>query len=632
MKKPSSTLLNLAPLEEKLHSYLVDDQLEVRQGLLKLLSQPKFKRDLELTRPELRKQVLEWVKIIGKEGYGALGFDKKFGGSSNMAGFLAAFETLAFHDLSLLIKYGVQFGLFGGSIHNLGTEKHHKKYLNDAGHAKLLGCFAMSEIGHGSNVAGLRTQATYDAKTQEFIIHTPDRQAWKEWIGNAAEDARLATVFCQLKVDGEQQGVHAILVPIRNAKGDLLPGIRCEDDGLKEGLNGVDNGRLAFNKVRVPRENLLDRFASVTPEGKYQSSIENVNRRFFTMLGTLVGGRVSIAASANAAAKSAITIAVRYAEKRRQFGPPEKEENLLLDYPIHQRRLLPRLAKTYAMHFALKELTDNFVQATTTEDRRLIELQAAALKPGATWHGLDTIQACREACGGQGYLAENRFADLKADLDVFATFEGDNTVLYQLVAKERLKSFSQKLRKGGKKAIANLVKDQLLNRIENRNPLTNQTLSKFQSLRGMQKLLAQREAHQLYVCATKFRDLKKEKGTETAMLRLQPQLLQYANAYMEHIVFHSFVDGISGTKKSTNPELNNILQDLVRLHFYSTINQDRGWFVENQYLSARASKLLEEQIDKQCRKIRPHAQLLVNAFGIPDQLLMAPIATDPKRY
>ena len=69
---------------------------------------------------------------------------------------MAAFETLAFGDLSLLVKCGVQFGLFGGAVLHLGTERHHERYLRDVASLELPGCFAMTETGHGSNVQALR--------------------------------------------------------------------------------------------------------------------------------------------------------------------------------------------------------------------------------------------------------------------------------------------------------------------------------------------------------------------------------------------------------------------------------------------------------------------------------------------
>jgi hypothetical protein len=166
--------------------------------------------------------------------------------------------------------------------------------------------------------------------------------------------------------------VHAFVVPIRDENGQPLPGIRIEDNGLKLGLNGVDNGRIWFDHVRIPRTELLNGYGDVTPDGKYQSHIESPSVRFFVMIGTLVGGRIGVAISANCASKSALTIAIRYAAWRRQFGPPGAEkETLLLDYPMHQRRLLPLLANVFALDFALKEIVRQREKRAVDTSRQL---------------------------------------------------------------------------------------------------------------------------------------------------------------------------------------------------------------------------------------------------------------------
>ena len=152
----------------------------------------------------------------------------------------------------------------------------------------------------------------YDAATGEFVIDTPRNLARKEWIGNAANHGQVATVFAQLQIphtdasgaaEMESYGVHAFLVPIRSADGCPMPRVRIQDGGEKMGLNGVDNGRLWFDQVRIPRDNLLDRFASVSEDGVYESPIPSEGRRFFTMLSTLVGGRIAVGSGGNSAAK-----------------------------------------------------------------------------------------------------------------------------------------------------------------------------------------------------------------------------------------------------------------------------------------------------------------------------------------
>lgn len=273
----------------------------------------------ELSIDAYRERVRDIVVEMAATGQTGMGFPKRYGGGGDVGASIAAFETAAFGDLSVLVKTGVQFGLFGGAILHLGTERHHDAYLPDLITGKLMGCFAMTETGHGSNVQALGTVARYDAAAQEFVITTEGDHARKDYIGNAARHGELAVVFAQLEVGGETEGVHAFVVPIRSG-GEAAPGVDIEDDGRKMGLNGVDNGRIRFDGVRVPREALLNRFADVTPEGVYKSTIDNPDRRFFTMLGTLVQGRVSVGGAGVNAAKVALAVATKYALRRRQFA------------------------------------------------------------------------------------------------------------------------------------------------------------------------------------------------------------------------------------------------------------------------------------------------------------------------
>ena len=317
---------------------------------------------------QFRERVKDLVVEIAGTGESGYGFPKEYGGGEDYGANVANFETLAFGDLSLLVKVGVQFGLFGGAVYQLGTKPHHDQYVSDIISGKLLGCFAMTETGHGSNVQALGTTASYDVGSREFIINTPDEESRKDYIGNAAAHGQAAAVFAQLIVGGESKGVHALYVQLRDKKGKVLPGIRIEDCGKKLGLNGVDNGRIWFDNVRVPRENLLNRYADVSEAGEYTSAIENPDRRFFTMLGTLVQGRVCVGGAGINASKVALTIATKYADRRRQFGPPGGDEMILLDYGMHQRRLLPLIARTYALHFAQERLAHDFHEVFTDPD------------------------------------------------------------------------------------------------------------------------------------------------------------------------------------------------------------------------------------------------------------------------
>jgi len=276
-----------------------------RNAIKDSIFQWKINRDKEA----FRTKVLNQVKHLASKGFGAMAYPKEYGGTGDMEGYATIFENMMYVDGSLTIKFGVQFGLFGGSIQKLGTKKHHDQYLIKTGKTELLGCFAMTETGHGSNVRGIKTTATYDKKSDTIIIHTPGKNDNKEYIGNALH-SKMASVFAQLIVNGKNEGVHAILVPIRNEKHETLPGITVEDNGYKLGLNGVDNGKIWFHQVSVPRENLLNKYGDINANGEYTSNIKNPNKRFFTMLGTLVGGRICVARAGLGGAKYALAVAI----------------------------------------------------------------------------------------------------------------------------------------------------------------------------------------------------------------------------------------------------------------------------------------------------------------------------------
>ncbi|MEM9930027.1 MAG: acyl-CoA dehydrogenase, partial [Bacteroidota bacterium] len=590
-----------------------------------VLLRPSFAREQLPLKEEYRERVLAWTKELAREGLGALSYPVPYGGQDDMGNYAAVFETIAYHDLSLTIKFGVQFGLWGGAIANLGTKKHHDRYLKDTGSLELAGCFAMTETGHGSNVRGLETTAVYDVETDELIVHSPSLGAGKEYIGNAMH-ARKAAVFCQLIVGGENKGVHAVVVPLRDDDHHLLPGITVKDNGYKLGLNGVDNGRIWFEKVRVPRENLLDRFGGIDDQGEYQSSIESPSRRFFTMLGTLVGGRVCVPRAGLSAAKSALAIAIRYGLKRRQFAAdPFKAETIIMDYPNQQRRLIPRLAKAYALHFALDYLLERYANRSE-EEMREIEALAAGLKSYATWFTTDCIQECREATGGKGYLAENRFADLKADTDIFTTFEGDNTVLMQLVAKSVLSDFKKELTEDGYWSVIRYMGRRLNTVVTEQNPLVIRATDRasLDTPNFYRNALRFRHRRLTSTLAQRFREyLKAGISAFDAGLKVQTHMMAAAGAYIERQVIGRFQDAIDGMEDS--PE-KNILQKMAALYALSTIEGHSGWFMEHDYISGQKSKAITRLVDIYCAELRPEAGALVAAFGIPDELLGAPIA------
>jgi acyl-CoA oxidase len=585
-----------------------------------------------------RTKVTEQMRIMASKGAAEDGFKKEHGGNGDVGAAVTQIEMLAMSDLSLMVKAGVQWGLFGGAIENLGTERHHEAYVKKLIDLDLLGCFAMTETGHGSDVQALETTATYDPETREFVIDSPTRTSRKDYIGGAAETARVAAVFAQLITDGEGHGVHCFVVPIRDDDGNDLPGVTTSDCHYKGGLPGVDNGRIQFDHVRVPRENLLNKYADVAEDGTYSSPIENQGRRFFTMLGTLIRGRVTVGGSAGAATRVALDIATRYALERRQFeAPGAEDEVLIMDYLVHQRRLFPLIAKSYALQFAQNELVAKCHELQTSDDpdaeeQRELESRAAGLKAANTWHATRAIQEAREACGGAGYLAENRLIALKADTDVFTTFEGDNHVLTQLVAKELLTAYADDIKGmspvewvrfaanfAGERVMKRTAAQTIMQTIVDTREDNEEEGSLFN--RGTQvKMFEDREEYMLASVARRLQGKSKEMSPFEAFNAVQDHVLHTAKAHIDRIILEAFVAGIDTCKDEQARELLGLVCDLYAL---SVIEDDKAWFIEHRFLSTERSKAVTRAINERCRKLRPHAELLVDGFGIPEQLRYA---------
>jgi acyl-CoA oxidase len=568
-----------------------------------------------------RELVLEQCRVLSKLSVFEPGTNSAAGLPPTIVRFSATFETVAQFDLSLVVKFGVQFGLFANAIEKLGTERH-QRLLADARSCQLLGCFAMTERGHGSNVRGIETRAEYDPKTKEFVINTPRLAAGKEWIGGAALHARAAVVFAQLCIaDGAEnapdapdapnhRGVHAFFVPIRATSGALLPGVRAEDCGHKMGLNGVDNGRLWFDHVRVPRTALLDRFGQVAEDGSYTSPIPSESKRFFVMLGTLVGGRVNVSGGALAASKTGLTIALRYGARRTQFADKSGSEQPLLDYQMHRMRLLPALAHAYGLSFAQHALVQRLAQSESDpEHARDTEMLANGLKAVGTWRAIHTLQQCRECCGGQGYLTSNRLDALRTDADVFTTFEGDNTVLCQQVAKERLRVFMAQ------------QKDFGIAQLKAAEPSTSQTAAAQPLSAAWCKALLEARDERLIEALVERVQRRVGHGMEAqaAFEDCQDHTLALARAHVERFVAEHFQQAVAAEP---------LLQELYALYCTACIAEDAGWYLESGLIQPEEARLLRKQTHEQVDNVAKRALSYVEAFDIPD-ICLGPLA-DPR--
>ncbi|MCZ2402630.1 acyl-CoA dehydrogenase family protein [Paenarthrobacter sp. Z7-10] len=617
----------------------------VRREARLLAGRPEVHKVEGQTHTEHRQRAFGQLQFLVEHNAVHRAFPRRLGGSDDHGGNVAGFQELVTADPSLQIKAGVQWGLFGSAVMHLGSAEHQDKWLPGIMSLAVPGCFAMTEIGHGSDVASIATTATFDPSKDEFILDTPFRAAWKEYIGNAAVDGLAAVVFAQLVTKGVNHGVHAFYVELRDpVTREFLPGVGGEDDGVKGGLNGIDNGRLHFDSVRLPRTNLLNRYGDVDSAGTYSSPIASPGRRFFTMLGTLVQGRVSLDGAAVAASKVALKIAIQYASERRQFqASSDTEEEVLLDYQRHQRRLLPRLATTYAASFAHEQLLEKFDDVfsgtrNTEADRQDLETLAAALKSLSTWHALDTLQECREACGGAGFMVENRFTSLRSDLDVYATFEGDNTVLLQLVAKRLLADYAKEFQNVDFGVLARFAFGQAADLTLNKSGLrqvaqfvadTGSVQKSVLALRdedGQRALLSERVQSMVAEVGGSLKAAARLPQAQAAALfnEHQHELIETAQAHAELLQWEAFTEALHGIDDAGTKKVLTWLRDLFGL---TLIEKHLSWYLMNGRLSMQRGRTVGGYINRLLAKLRPHAVDLVDAFGYGPEHLRATIAS-----
>lgn len=324
------------------------------------------------------------------------------------------------------------------------------------------------------------------------------------------------------------------------------------------------------------------------------------------------------------AAKSGLRIAIKYAARRRQFGRAGQPETPLLEYHSHQRRLFPMLSKVYALHFAHRYMVERYLNEKP-EEAREIEALAAGLKAVSTWHTTKVLQECREACGGNGYLWANRLADLKADTEIFTTFEGDNVVLLQLVAKSRLSDFKQEFSSMKFWGLLNYLGGRIGTEITERNPIITRStdIEHLRSEEFQLNAFRYREETLVRSAAQRLKH-RLDQGIDSydAFIAVQTHLLTMAKAYIDRIILETFCEAVS-QESGTNRK---VLEDLRDLYALSEIESNRGWYLEQGYIEGSKAKAIRKTVDQICSDMKYDAVSLTDAFGIPDALIGAPIA------
>ncbi|ELU06137.1 hypothetical protein CAPTEDRAFT_20276 [Capitella teleta] len=500
----------------------------------------------------------------------------------------------------------------GGPMFELHANQfQQEKWLKDIKDHRIIGCYAQTELGHGSFLRGLETTAEYDKERGEFVLNSPTLTSTKWWAGTMGWCANHALVMAQLMTEGKNRGPHPFLVQIRDMDThNPLPGIAVGNIGPKYGLDAIDNGFLRLENIRIPRMNMLMKHFEVHPDGSYTPA-----KNAKVINGGMLRIRCQIPSQSASILAKAVTIAIRYSCVRRQSemqpGAPEPQ---VLDFQTQQEKLFPILAQAYAFTFTGKALTKLFEEGIQEglngDPSKLLELhaQSSVLKAYMTSRGVTGIETCRMACGGHGYSRFSGFPTLLTGASASVTVEGDVTVLLLQNARYLIKCFEGKVKDA---QCAYLLKEGY-SRPKLGGKLKIDTILDCMAFRA--KLHVNQAFTQM--SQLKLKGVKSSAAWNTSSVAWT----EAAIAHAEYISMKAFAD--------TLPEIPNgpvrvALHNLCLLFgLHVLVRSSSRVLIQADYLSADDLSQLELSMLELYEAIRPDAVALVDAFDFTNRHLM----------
>ncbi|KAF9167014.1 hypothetical protein DFQ26_006149 [Actinomortierella ambigua] len=547
------------------------------------------------------------------------------------------------------IPVNLQESMFLPVLQAQASDEQLQQWLPPAQAFRHIGCYAQTELGHGSNLNNLETTATFDVERDQWIIHSPTQSSAKFWIGSLGKIATHAIVQAKLIIFGKDYGAHPFLVPVRSLRDHtLLPGIMIKDQGPKQGAVSMDNGYARFDNVRIPRENMLMRFSKVSRDGTFSKPPHpKLAYGGMTTVRTAL-----ISASAMAMARGA-TIASRYCAVRRQgtVQPATGLETQVLDYPSVQSRVLPLISHSFATIFSADWMTELYAQYNSnasTGDISLLKdvhVYSSGLKSYCTKLGADGIEEARRALGGHGYSLFSGMIDFHRQFLAAVTYEGENALLTQQVSRYLLKLYKDLLRdskthlSAPSRYIAQ-VTSSYSGFVSQR--CQAQTLQDLYQPEVIIRAFQHRAARLIHELAEAEKRTSNGAGAG-GWSDLNLECMRLSKAHVQLIMVENFHTGLerhynnNNNNNSSNKEKELALLAAVRslfyLHVFWTMETELAEFLEDGYLSSQQAAWVRQAYKDSLARVRPNAVGFSDAFGFSDTFLNSALGSyDGRAY
>uniref|UniRef100_J3SDY5 Acyl-coenzyme A oxidase n=1 Tax=Crotalus adamanteus TaxID=8729 RepID=J3SDY5_CROAD len=516
----------------------------------------------------------------------------------------------------------LHLGMFLPTLLTQATKEQQDRFFMPAWNLEIIGTYAQTEMGHGTHLRGLETTATYDPATQEFILNSPTVTSIKWWPGGLGKTSNYAIVLAQLYTQNKCHGLHAFIVPLRQlGTHEPLPGITIGDIGPKFGYDEMDNGYLKMDNFRIPRENMLMKYAKVEPDGTY---VKPLNAKL--TYGTMVFIRSIIVGDAAHSLARACTIAIRYSAVRHQSElKPGEPEPQILDYQTQQYKLFPLLATAYAFHFVGSYMRDTYHRITgNIQDGDLSELPelhalSAGLKAFSSWTASTGIEECRMACGGHGYSRCSGLPDIYVNFTPSCTYEGENTVMMLQTARFLVKSYTQVSSGQLVSGIMSYLNDLSGQHIQPQHVAARSTTLHINNPSSFVEAYKLRASKMVEFAANNLQaELTRWKSKADAWNRTSIDLVRASEAHCHYVVVKLFTEKLS---EIGDPDVHAVLNNLCLLYALCGIIKNSGDFLQGGILTEAQLIQVNMHIKELLALIRPNAVALVDSFDFSDSML-----------